>query len=78
MSKSLDEWREILEKLNGEDLENITKGVNSLLKVDGFVEEIPGLKPHLWKIGELADITINKRLKKMEKHYLEILKEKDS
>lgn len=78
MPKSLEEWGEILDKLSGEDLENITKGVNSLGNVKGFVEEIPGLRSHLWKIGELAGIALDKRLKKMEKHYLETLKEKDS
>jgi hypothetical protein len=71
MPKSLEEWGKILDKLSGEDLENITKGANSLKKVDGFVEEIPGLRSLLWNIGELADITLNKRLEKMEKHYLE-------
>jgi hypothetical protein len=67
MPKSLEEWGEVLEKLSGEDLENITKGANSLKKVDGFLEEIPGLRSLLWNIGELADIALNKRLKEMER-----------
>lgn len=69
MTKSLEKWGDILEKLSGEDLENITKGVKSLRNVDGFMEEIPGLKSLLWNIGELADITLDKRLKKMERNH---------
>jgi hypothetical protein len=67
MTKSLDEWGKILDKLSGEDLENITNGAKSLKKVDGFMEEIPGLRSLLWNIGELADITLNKRIKEMER-----------
>lgn len=67
MQKSLEYWGKILDKLSGEDLENITKGVKSLRKVDGFTEEIPGLRSLLWNIGELADISLNKRIKEMER-----------
>jgi hypothetical protein len=67
MKKSLEEWEKILEKLSGEDLENITKGANSIKKIDDSFEEIPGLKSLLWSIGELADIILNKRLKDMER-----------
>lgn len=67
MTKSLEEWRKILDKLSGEDLENITKGTKSLKKVDGFLEEIPGLRSLLWNIGELADISLNKRMEEMER-----------
>ena len=66
MTKSLEEWGKILDKMSGEDLENITKGANSLKKVDGLFEEIPGSRLLFW-IGELADITLNKRLKEMER-----------
>lgn len=69
MPKSLEEWGNILDKLSGEDLENIAKGAKSLKKVDGFVEEIPGLRSLLWNIGELAEISLDKRLKRMEKNY---------
>lgn len=67
MTKSLEEWGKILDKLSGEDLENITKGTRSLKKVDGFLEEIPGLRLLLWNIGELADITLHRRLEEMER-----------
>lgn len=67
MTKSLEEWGKILEKLSGEDLENITKGVNSLRKIDGFFKEFPEMEPHLWTIGELAGITLNIRLTEMER-----------
>ena len=67
MPKSLEEWGKILDKMSGEDLENITKGAKSLKKVDGFLEEIPGLRLLLWNIGELADITLIKRLEQMER-----------
>lgn len=66
MTKSLEEWGKILEKLSGEDLENITKGVNSLRKIDGFFKEFPEMG-HLWVIGELAGITLNIRLTEMER-----------
>ncbi len=67
MTKSLEEWGKILDKLSGEDLENITKGTRSLKKVNGFLEEIPGLRILLWNIGELADITLHRRLEEMER-----------
>ena len=67
MTKSLEEWGKILDKMSGEDLENITKGAKSLKKVDGFLREIPGLISLLWNIGELADIALNKRLEEMER-----------
>lgn len=67
MTKSLEEWGKILDKMSGEDLENITKGAKSLKKVDGFMEEIPGLRSLLWNIGELADITLDKRSVEMER-----------
>lgn len=67
MTKSLEEWGKILDKLSGEDLENITKGVKSLRKVNGFMEEIPGLRSLLWNIGELAEISLDKRIEEMER-----------
>lgn len=67
MPKSLEDWGKILDKLSGEDLENITKGVKSLRKVNGFMEEIPGLRSLLWNIGELAEISLDKRIEEMER-----------
>ena len=67
MPKSLEDWGKILDKLSGEDLENITNGVKSLRKVNGFMEEIPGLRSLLWNIGELAEISLDKRIKEMER-----------
>ena len=65
MPKSLDEWKKILEKLSGEDLENIVKGIKSIKKVDDFISE------YQWTgiiaFGELANEVLEERLREMER-----------
>lgn len=62
MPKSLNEWKNVLEKLSGEDLENIIKGINSLKKVDNFISEF-----RITAFQLLANEVLEERLRKMEK-----------
>lgn len=65
MTKSLNEWKNVLEKLSGEDLENIVKGIKSIKKVNGFTDEYQWTG--ITAFGELANEVLEDRLRKMER-----------
>lgn len=65
MPKSLDEWKKTLEKLSGEDLENIVKGIKSIKKVDDFLSEFQWTG--ITTFEALANEVLEERLREMER-----------
>ena len=65
MPKSLNEWKKTLEKLSGEDLENIVKGIKSIKKVNGLLDDYQWTG--ITAFGELANEVLEERLRDMER-----------